>query len=244
MDLAIDASPLKIGERVSIGISLTLIDLARRHTVTKHLNNKAERHFHGAVFLYLGIDIHPIFKMMAVAPFMVHPSAGKTEFFSFCLIRASRAEVVLCTRDKLCRRIFGQIVKEPLKANTGPKAMVYHAVSVACDGIKMSKRMHLVTAFPGWAHKRVSTIVRPRTALFSFLFYHFFDGFAREKNEKEKSAARAVYGTVTHAALSLLSLSQRSAFLKKFLQKAALFLVVVLPTGGRKFSQLLLLLVI
>ena len=124
-----------------IGIILALIDLACRHAVAEHFLYKTDGHFDGLIHFGFDVDVIPILKMVAVAPLVVHPSKGAAIELAFTLVGASVTLIVARTEDELGGREFGEIVKKPLTADAGAKAMPNDAMAMACDGAKMQNRM-------------------------------------------------------------------------------------------------------
>ena len=144
MNTATVSPPIEIGKGLVVRIKLSALDLAGGHTVAKHFDDKAQRHFYRRVFPLRGIDVHPIFKMMTVSALVVHPSQGISVFLSLPLVGASRAQIMLCAGNKLRWRVFGQIVKQSLPSDPCAKAMTNDRMAMLCNGSKMSKRMHSV----------------------------------------------------------------------------------------------------
>ena len=122
---------------MAIGIVLSLIDFACRHAVTKHFFHKTQRHFDRFVHFCGGVDIVPIFKMVAVSPLVVHPRIGTAEEFAFALVGTSRALIIARAGDELGGRILGEVVKKSLPADACAEAMPNDAMAVSCDGSKM-----------------------------------------------------------------------------------------------------------
>ena len=124
-----------------IGIILALIDLTCRHAVAEHFFDVARGHFDGLVHFGDGVDVIPIFKVVAVAPLVVHPRIRATKELALALVGASISLIVARAGDKLGGRIFGEVVKKPLPANACAKAMPNNAMAMARDGAKMQNRM-------------------------------------------------------------------------------------------------------
>ena len=132
---------LKIAQGVGVGIVLALVDFACCHAVAKHLLDVAHGHFDGFIQLCFGVDVVPILKMVAVAPFVVHPCIGAAEKLTLALVGAAVALIVARAREKFGGRIFREVVKKPLPANACAKTVRNDAMAVACDGGKMQKRV-------------------------------------------------------------------------------------------------------
>ena len=147
MHLFSRVSALKICQGVRVGIVFPLVDFACRYAIAEHFFDVSQGHFDRLVHLCCGVDIVPIFKMVAVAPLVVHPRVGAAENFALALVGASRSLVVARAGDKFGRRIFGEVVKKPLPADACTEAMANDTMAVACDGAKMQKRMcHILSS--------------------------------------------------------------------------------------------------
>ena len=147
MNASSGSAPLVVTQRVGVGIGISPIDLTGRHAVTEHFNHKALRHTHGTHKLGNRIVIGPIFEMMSIASLVVHPCVGKAVCLPFSLVGRSVALIVFCSRPKLGGAVFGQIVKQPLKADSGLEAVADHLVTVTGDGSEMRKRLHGCASF-------------------------------------------------------------------------------------------------
>ena len=128
---------LKICQRVGVGVVLSLIDLACRYAVAEHFLDKAQGHFDGLVHFCGGVDVVPIFKVVTVAPLVVHPRVGAAKELAFAFVGASRALIIARTGNKLGGRIFGEVVEKPLPANSCTEAVPNDTMAVPCDGAKM-----------------------------------------------------------------------------------------------------------
>ena len=137
MHLFACVAALKICQGVGVGVVLSLIDFACRYTVAEHFFDVSRGHFDGFVHFCLYVNVVPIFKVVAVAPFVVHPCIGAAKELTLALVGASCALVVARAGDEFGGRIFGEVVKKPLPTNACAKTMRNYAVTVACDGAKM-----------------------------------------------------------------------------------------------------------
>ena len=90
-----------------VGVILSLIDFACRYTVTEHLFDVSQRHFDRLVEFSGWIDVVPIFKVVAVAAFVVHPCIGAAINFALAFVGASRALIIARAGDKLGGRCGG-----------------------------------------------------------------------------------------------------------------------------------------
>ena len=120
-----------------VGIVFPLVDFACRYAIAEHFFDVSQGHFNGFVHLGGWVDIVPIFKVMAVAPLVVHPRVGAAEDFALALVGASRSLVVTRAGNELAGRIFGEVVKKPLPANSCAKTVPNNAMAMARDGAKM-----------------------------------------------------------------------------------------------------------
>ena len=122
-----------------IGIILSLINLACRHTVTKHFLDVAHGHGDRLVHLGGGVEIGPILEMVAISSLVVHPRKRISKQLPLPLVGTAAALIVARPRKKLGGRIFGKVMKQTLEANPRPKAVRDHAVAVSGDGPKVQK---------------------------------------------------------------------------------------------------------
>ena len=141
-------SALKICQWMLVGIVFALVDFACRYAVAEHFFDVSQGHFNGFVHLGGWIDIVPIFKVVAVAPLVVHPRVGAAEDFALALVGTSRSLVITRAGDKFGGRIFGEVVKKPLPADACTEAMANDTMAVTRNGAKMQKRMcHILSSF-------------------------------------------------------------------------------------------------
>lgn len=134
-------APSEVCQRMLVRVILPLIDLTGGNAVAEHLLNVTDRHPDGIVGLGNGVDVGPILIMVAVATLVVHPRRTVAENLALALVRTPRSLIVARARQKLGGRIFGKVVKQPLKTDPRAEAMQDHAVTVLCDGVKMAERM-------------------------------------------------------------------------------------------------------
>ena len=137
MHLFSRVSALKICQGVRVGIVFPLVDFACRYAIAEHFFDVSQGHFNGFVHFGGWIDVVPIFKVVAVAPLVVHPRVGTAVNFAFAFVGASRSLVVARAGDKFGRRIFGEVVEKSLPANACTEAMTNNTMAVARDGAKM-----------------------------------------------------------------------------------------------------------
>ena len=141
-------SALKICQWMLVGIVFALVDFACRYAIAEHFFDVSQGHFNGFVHLCGGIDVVPIFKVVAVAALVVHPRVGAAKNFALALVGASCALIVARAGDKLGERIFGEVVKKPLPTDACTEAMANDTMAVARNGAKMQKRMcHILSSF-------------------------------------------------------------------------------------------------
>lgn len=75
--------------------------------------------------------------MVAVSALVVEPSGGIAFFRPFRLVGRSVTQIIFRAGDKFRKRIFGKIMKKPLKRDPGKKTVPHHSVAVLCNGYKM-----------------------------------------------------------------------------------------------------------
>ena len=68
---------------------------------------------------------------------MMHPCKRISIYLALPLVGASVAKVMARAGNKFGRRIFGKIVKQPLKSNTGTKTVCNHPMAMPCNGFKV-----------------------------------------------------------------------------------------------------------
>ena len=136
-----------IGERVLIGIGVSVVDLRRRDAVHAHLHDVIRGHAHvfdGHRTVRMPLVIGPVFIMMFVAAFVVQPGVRDPEVVALGVVRALRALVVACPDEEFRRGIFAQIVQKSLPVETDAEAFLHHNVPVFRDRTKMFQRMEHV----------------------------------------------------------------------------------------------------
>ena len=171
MDAPTLTTALKVGKRMGGGIRLSRINFACRNAVAEHFHHVSKGHFNGTVAFFHRMNIYPIFKVVAVSALVVKPRTRVAHSFSFSLVGASCAKIVLCSGKKFGWCVFREVVEEPLKADTGAKAVTDHGVAVLGDGVKMAEGMHRDSFRDGYS----STIIIYAFALFFKGIFHSFD---------------------------------------------------------------------
>ena len=117
---------LKILQRRRIRIGLALVSHAGGSSIHDHFHQELSGHRQRLVTLGLGIQIRPVFIMMAVATLMVHPGFAVALDFPFCGVGTAVALVMLGTVPKLHEGLFGQIVGQALPIQTHPEAAAHN----------------------------------------------------------------------------------------------------------------------
>lgn len=140
----------KIFEGTAVCVFILHIYFACRHAVAKHLYQVFERHFDGTEDTGGRIVISPIFIVMLVSPFVVHPSCGITICFSLTVIWASVSLIKFRAHKKLRWAVLRQVVQQSLQRNACLEAVQYYFVSVFCDSFKMQ---------PGFSHFQPHTFL-------------------------------------------------------------------------------------
>ena len=90
-----------------ISIVFALVDFACRYAVAEHFFDVSQGHFNGFVHLGGWVDIVPIFKVVAVAPLVVHPCGRVSVQLPFLFVGAAGAEIIFSAPEKLRWRILG-----------------------------------------------------------------------------------------------------------------------------------------
>jgi hypothetical protein len=88
------------------------------------------------------MHILPIFLMMPVAAFMVHPGFTVALIFSLRCIRTAITLKILDTIHKFRRGILRQIVGNTLQDQANFEAALHNQQFMMCDGFKMFPKMH------------------------------------------------------------------------------------------------------
>ena len=128
---------LKIRQRTSPVVLLFFINFACRHTVTKHLRQIAYRHFHRLYLFVSGVIIAPVFKVMPISSFVVHPRQRIAQILSFRFIGAAIPLVVLHTLPKLRGAVFRQIMPQSLPKNSCFPTMPNHGMAMTGNRTQM-----------------------------------------------------------------------------------------------------------
>ena len=138
MHAVMHLSMLQIFKWRRIRIRLALVDLAGRQTITDHLRQKAPWHWHRHIAVLCRIVIRPVFPVMTVAPFMMHPGKGIPIGLAFILCRRMGAVKKADALGKFRYPIFGKIMPEALPENPGFGAVRNDLMAMPCDGLEMS----------------------------------------------------------------------------------------------------------
>ena len=102
-------------KRLFVCILITQISFGCCDPVHKHLIHILYRHLLSYNPLSRNYTvINPVCIMMLITTFVMQPRCRISGCFTFCIIRASCSLIILTTDQKFCRRIFGQIMKQPL----------------------------------------------------------------------------------------------------------------------------------
>ena len=62
-----------VGKGIGVRVLVPVVDLSGSHSVTEHLDDVAQGHFHGLDAARLRIVVRPVFKMVLVAPLVMQP---------------------------------------------------------------------------------------------------------------------------------------------------------------------------
>lgn len=123
-------------ERVIVGVTIVVFTCG--NPVTEHFEYISCRHRHTDKTLsWVYCKIYPVFKMMFVASFVMHPGNGISQYFPFLFIWTSIALVIPCTRQKFCRTILGKVMPQTLPKNTRLPTVPNHQMPMSCNGSKM-----------------------------------------------------------------------------------------------------------
>ena len=90
----------KVFDRMLVGVIFALIYLACGNSVANHFDDVSERHFYRTHFAFYGIIVSPVFKVMLVSAFVMHPCKRISVFISLKLIGASCANIKSSTGKK------------------------------------------------------------------------------------------------------------------------------------------------
>ena len=96
----------QIQERRLLRVRFLVVRLGGCHAVAEHLLDIAVRHVHRHDFLCLHVIIVPEFKVMLVAPLVVHPCKTVTRVAAFAVVWRFLARVILRTRNKFGRAVL------------------------------------------------------------------------------------------------------------------------------------------
>ena len=81
-------------------VAFLVVSLGGGHAVAEHLLDVAVRHVHRYDFLCLHVVIVPEFKVVLVAPLVVHPCEAHARVAALAVIWRFLARVIFCTRNK------------------------------------------------------------------------------------------------------------------------------------------------
>ncbi len=127
----------KIIKCTVVGITFFLINFARGHTVTEHFDHKTDRHFYRADGTCGRVIVAPIFKMMTVTTFVVHPGQRISISITFAFIWTAGSLIISCTYPKFGRTVFGKIVHQAAPWNPRAEAVFDYLMTVKCNRPKM-----------------------------------------------------------------------------------------------------------
>ena len=122
-------------------VRFLVVRLGGGHAVAEHFLDIAVGHVHRHDFLSFHIVIVPEFKVVLVAPLVVHPCEAHARVAALAVVRRFLARVIFGARDKFAGTVLRQIVEQSLQPDTGLKAKSNDLVSMLCNRNKMLDRM-------------------------------------------------------------------------------------------------------
>ena len=131
----------QVQERRFLRISFLIVCLGGSNAVAEHFLDVTVGHVHRHDFLCFHVVIVPEFKVVLVAPLVVHPCKTVTSIAALAVVWRFLARVVFCAWNKFARAVLRQIVEQSLQPDTGLKAKSDDLVSMLCNRDKMPDRM-------------------------------------------------------------------------------------------------------
>lgn len=123
-----------------VGVVLPLVHPGGGDPVHHHLHHVPERHLHAQESL-LPVSrphIHPVFKMVPVAPLVVKPGLRVSLLLPLRRVGAPGSLVIPHADGKLRPAVFGEIVEKSLAIKADPEAVLHHQPLVNGNRLKMS----------------------------------------------------------------------------------------------------------
>ena len=128
-----------------IGISIFQVDFAGCQAVAEHLRHIAHRHFvpriADLVIRCQGI-IHPVFKVVPVAPLVMQPGLRDPLLQPLGIVRAAKALIILCSAPEFFRGILAEVVGQSLTDQAKPEAVPADQMPMLSNRSEMRDRMH------------------------------------------------------------------------------------------------------
>ena len=134
----------EIGKRRAVSIAFPLIGHTGSPSVHNHLYQIPPGHMQGFILAGFLVDIRPIFVMVTVSAFVVHPRLTIALFLTLCGVGATCSLIESCAGEEFCGRVFGQIVGEPLPIQSHLEAACHYQKAVLGDGLKMLPNFHTI----------------------------------------------------------------------------------------------------
>ena len=131
----------EVEQRGFLCVVFLVVRLGGGDAVAEHFLDVAVGHVHRHYFLCRHLVVVPEFKMVLVAPLVVHPGEAHSRIAAFPVVRGFLAGVVLCTRDELGGGILGKVVEQTLEPDARLETQPHDFVAVLCDGDEVPNRV-------------------------------------------------------------------------------------------------------
>lgn len=132
-------SRLQIFQRRSVGIGISLVDLAGCNPIAEHFRQITAWNRYRNIHALLKAIVRPVFPMMAIPSLVMHPGQRIPLFTPFILRGRMRAVKVADTLQEFRRAVFGKIVAQALPEDSSLGAVPNHLMTVARHRAKMPK---------------------------------------------------------------------------------------------------------
>lgn len=122
----------------------TPVDFAGGQPVTEHFCHIFFGHFNACDAFSVDTVVCPIFKVVAIAAFMMHPGSTVSDGTALCVIGAAVPLVIFYTGPKFYGRIFGQVMCQSLPVEPQPETMLPHQPPMLLNGFQMLPKSHRI----------------------------------------------------------------------------------------------------
>ena len=137
-------APLKEFIGISVGKLIAAVNTAGSQSVTEHFRDIFYWHFDADDALAVGAIVRPVFKMVAVAPLVVHPGGGIALFPALGVIGAAVALKIADPHKKFLGGVFGQVMGQALPVKSQTEAVFPYQPPVVIDGFQMCQKVQRV----------------------------------------------------------------------------------------------------